>query len=205
MSLDSNPSFGTDERYRMNAHRAVETLWQATGGDIAKAPVHYLNSLSHKYSDGSVSLLPALGKVEFSEGCSQGEFWEVVDCLIKVNPKEWPDSEFIESIPSGKLLYEIEPEFDFTESDWDFATPGDKSDKVELFLKKVIASVYTDGVTSVTDKDGNPPNARNNYLMSPDGKTFSGIFHDAPPSGENDKHFAFVIREKKDGNWEIRY
>lgn len=205
MTLDSNPSFGRDDQYRMQAHRAVETLWRATSGDISKVPESYLESLSYEYSDGSSSLLPALNKVEFSEGCTQEEFWEVVDALIKVDPNNWPDLDYIESIPSGKLIYEVEPEFDFSESDWDFATPGVTSDKVELFLKKVIASVYTDGVTSVTDKEGNPPNARNNYLMSADGKSFSGMFHDAPPEGENDKHFAFVIREKKGGNWEIRY
>lgn len=192
----------------MSARNVCNTLWQATQGDTSRIPRSYLDPLSHKYSDGSVSLLQALSKVEFSEGCTQDEFWEVVDALIKVDPKEWPDLDYVESIPSGKLLHEIQPEFDFSEfeeTDWDFASPGDTSDKVELFLKKVIASVYTDGVTSVTDKDGNPPNARNNYLMSPDGKTFSGIFHDAPPNEDNDKHFAFVIREKKDGNWEIRY
>lgn len=206
MVLDRNPSFGRDEQFEMNARNVANILWQATGGDFSKVPASYLETLSHSYNDGSESFLSQLHKVDFSEGTTEEEFWGVVEELIRVDPENWPEPEFIESIPSGKLLYEIEPEpFDFSEFDWDFASPADMSDKVELFLKKTIASVYTDGVTAVTDKEGNPPNARNSYLMSADGKSFSGIFHDAPVGEENDKHFPFVISENKKGAWQIQY
>lgn len=205
MVFDRNPGFGKDEQYIMNARNVANMLWQTTKGDLSKVPESYLDSFSHEYSDGCQSLLDQLSKVEFSENATQEEFLEVVEELIKVDPRDWPEPEFIESIPSGKLLYEVEPDFDFSEFDFDFSSPGDTSDKVELFLKKVIASVYTDGVTSVTDKNGNPPNAQNLYLMSPDGKSFSGIFHDAPAGAEGEKHFPFVIKENKKGMWQIQY
>jgi hypothetical protein len=78
------------------------------------------------------------------------------------------------------------------------------SDKMELFFKKVIASVYLDGVTAVTDLEGNPPNQANNYLLSPDGKTFTGIFYDTPPN-QKGKKYTFQITEGKNGKWSIKY
>jgi hypothetical protein len=78
------------------------------------------------------------------------------------------------------------------------------SSKMELFFKKVISSVYQDGVTEVTDLQGNPPNSSNNYLMSPDGKSFSGIFYDSPPN-ETAKKFPFKITEGANGQWQIKY
>jgi hypothetical protein len=78
------------------------------------------------------------------------------------------------------------------------------SDKMELFFKKVISSVYMDGVTEVTDLQGNPPNEANNYLMAPDGKSFSGIFYDAPPNDQA-KKYPFKIKETGEGKWQIKY
>ena len=78
------------------------------------------------------------------------------------------------------------------------------SEKMEMFFKKVISSVYLDGVTEVTDAEGNPPNSSNNYLLSEDGKTFSGIFYDSPPN-EKAKQFPFQITEKAEGTWQIQY
>jgi len=78
------------------------------------------------------------------------------------------------------------------------------SDKMETFFKKVIASVYLDGVTEVTDPQGNPPNTANNYLLAEDGKSFSGVFYDSPPN-EQAKKFPFTITEKSDGKWQISY
>lgn len=204
MTYDRNPAFGADQNYVNTAQRVTDLLWETTRGDLSRIPFSYLESLNYEYSDGYQSLLPLLGKVQLSDEPTYEEFSEVVSSLMKGDVEEWPEYESIVSIPSGKLLYEIEPEFDFSESDWDFVSPEDMSDKMELFLKKVIASVYTDGVTSVTDKDGNPPNAQNNYLLSEDGKTFSGMFHDVAP-GEKEKHFSFEIKEGKSGAWQIQY
>ena len=75
---------------------------------------------------------------------------------------------------------------------------------MELFFKKVISSVYMDGVTEVTDAQGNPPNASNNYLMAPDGKSFSGVFYDTPPNAQA-KKFPFSITEDAGGKWKIKY
>jgi hypothetical protein len=118
-------------------------------------------------------------------------------------------------VPKGRLTYEVEPDFDFSE--FDFAeeevveeditvdqTVDQLSSKMELFFKKVISSVYLDGVTEVTDAQGNPPNSSNNYLMAPDGKSFSGIFHDSPPN-EKTRNFPFVISENQGGAWQIKY
>lgn len=205
MTIDKNPLFGVDINKERDARAVAELLWKTSGGDLTRVPPNYLESLGFEYSDGSQSILNQLAKVEFSEEMTHEDFSEVVDHLIRVNPEEWPDPDSIISIPAGKLLYEVETEpFEFSEFDWDFADPKDMSSKMELFYKKVISSVYTDGVTSVTDTKGNPPNAQNNYLMSPDGKSFSGVFYDAP-RGEKKKKFTFEIKENSKGKWEIRY
>jgi hypothetical protein len=75
---------------------------------------------------------------------------------------------------------------------------------METFFKKVISSVYMDGVTEVTDAEGNPPTESNNYLMADDGKSFSGIFYDSPPN-EQAKKFPFSISEGQGGTWSIKY
>ena len=74
---------------------------------------------------------------------------------------------------------------------------------MELFFKKVISSVYLDGVSNVTDVEGNPPNEANNYLMAEDGKSFAGKFID--DNLGKPKEFSFVISEKPDGTWSIKY
>lgn len=207
MAMDRNPAFAADKTYTDTAQRVANLLWETTGGNPSKFPESYLETLNHEYSDGSVSLLPLLGKVEMEPGSTHEEFSEVVANLMKVDAKQWPDPEYIESIPSGKLLYEIEPElveFSEGELEFDFADAGSMSDKMVKFLKKVISSVYTDGVSDVTDSEGNPPNAQNRYLMAADGKSFSGIFYDKDPE-RGTKQFPFVIREKGSGQWEIKY
>lgn len=205
MVIDRNPHFGGDEQFELSARRVADMLWETSRGDLGQIPRNYLETLGYEYSDGTVSILNLLDKVEFSEENSYEEFSEVFEHLVRVNPTEWPSFDSIVSIPADKLLYGIEPEpFEFSEFDWDFADPVDMSKKMELFFKKIISSVYTDGVTSVTDADGNPPSVKNKYLMSEDGKSFSGIFYDAP-RGEKSKKFSFKIAENKKGVWEIRY
>ncbi len=195
--MDKNPSFGKDEGFANMARKAADVLWQGTKGNTQAIPSAYLRNLDHEYSDGSVSLLSQLNKVSLSEG-SYEEFSEVVNVLVRTDMDDWPELDSIQEIQAEKLF--SEDEFDF---DWDFAEPQDMSSKVELFLKKVIASVYRDGVTEVSDKLGNPPNPSNNYLMGKDG-SFSGVFYDAP-EGEDVKEFPFRIKEVSPGKWEILY
>lgn len=201
MTFDTNPSFHADTRREAQAIRVSNLLWEACKGDFSKVPRDYLESLSFEYSDGSRSVLGLLDRVDFS-GCDTfEEFFEVVEHLVKVDPDEWPDEDSVISVQGERLLYEDEPDIsDFSE---DFSSPASMSRKVELFLKKVIASVYRDGVRSVTDNQGNPPNEGNGFLMSPDGKSFSGIFYDSDRS--SGKKFPFVIQENNQGNFEIKY
>lgn len=204
MNFDRNPYLDKDDQFISSAFKALDVLWEATGGDFSETPKSYLSSLGHTYADGSVSMLPQLNKVDFSEDVTYEEYIDVAKSMMKVDPEQWPEVEFTEQIQSSKLLHEVEPDLDFSEGDFDFADGGDMSKKMELFFKKVIASVYLDGVTSVTDKDGNPPNEANNYLMAADGKSFSGIFYDSPPDATA-KKFPFKITEKTDGKWQIKY
>lgn len=222
MTFDNNPKFGKDQTFSEGARRVVDLLWDTTDGDLTKFPQSYLETLRHDYSDGRISMLELIDKVDLGDNATYEEYCEVVDALMQVDPATWPNADSVVEIQPTHLLYEIEPEVDFSEFGYlfDFAdevieettvveeTPGGEldplSDKMETFFKKVISSVYLDGVTEVTDPEGNPPSAANNYLLSEDGKTFQGIFYDSPPN-ENAKKFPFQINEKAEGQWEIKY
>jgi hypothetical protein len=173
-------------------------------------------------------MLEIIDRVDLGPDATYEDYCEVREALLRVNPDQWPDPEAVIETPASNLLYEIEPDVDFSE--FDFAdeiveesmvaegpdgtvaeegmmeeqTADPLSAKMELFFKKVISSVYMDGVTEVTDAQGNPPNAANSYLMAPDGKSFSGIFYDSPPT-EQAKKFPFKIMETAPGKWSIKY
>jgi hypothetical protein len=202
MVFDRNPKFGADQSFSATAKRVTDLLWETTGGNFSEFPRSYLEHLRHEFSDGRISMLELIDRVDLGPDATYEEYCEVIDSLMCVDPSRWPDSDSVLELQVNKLDFEIEPNFsEFDE--FDFAE-GDMSSKVETFLKKVIASVYLDGVTDVTDEDGNPPNAANNYLMTDDGKSFNGIFYDAAP-GEKAKQFTFAITEKGDGTWQISY
>lgn len=220
MAFDRNPQFGKDQRFTESARRVMDFLWENTGGDVSSFPQSYLENLRYEFSDGQVSMLELIDRVDLGEDATYEDYCEVREALMQVDPKQWPEPETVIEVPSGHLLYEIEPDYDFSE--FGFAEevveeevveqvtsegqpgPDPLSDKMELFFKKVISSVYMDGVTEVTDLQGNPPNASNNYLMAPDGKSFSGIFYDSPPN-EQAKKFPFKIMEGANGKWQIKY
>jgi hypothetical protein len=219
MTFDRNPKFGADQAFSEGARRVADFLWENTGGEVSEFPKSYLENLRYEFSDGKVSMLELIDRVDLGPDATYEDYCEVVDSLLAVNPGQWPDPESVISVPSGHLQYEIENDFDFSE--FNFAEEieeeaiveerpvptqqGDAlSEKMEMFFKKVIASVYLDGVTEVTDLEGNPPNSANNYLLSEDGKQFEGVFYDSPPN-EKAKKFPFVIQEKSDGVWQIQY
>ena len=228
MAFDRNPRFGQDQKFTEDARRVTDMLWEATRGDVTAFPQSYLESLRYEFSDGRVSLLEIIDRVDLGPNATYEDYCEVREALLRVNPDQWPDPEAVIETPASNLLYEIEPDYDFSE--FDFAdeiveesmvaegpggtvaeegmmeeqTADPLSEKVELFFKKVISSVYMDGVTEVTDAQGNPPNAANNYLMAPDGSSFSGIFYDSPPT-EQAKKFPFKIMETAPGKWSIKY
>ena len=228
MALDRNPKFGADQAFAEGARRVTDFLWENTGGDLSMFPQSYLETLRYEFSDGQVSMLELMDRVNLGPEASYEDYCEVREALMQVDPSEWPDPEDIVEIPSGHLLYEIEPDLDFSEFNFEEEIvseemvaegPGGEvveesatveetadplSSKMELFFKKVISSVYMDGVTEVTDLQGNPPNESNNYLMAPDGKSFAGIFYDSPPN-EQAKKFPFKITEGANGKWQIKY
>lgn len=219
MAYDRNPKFGADQSFSEGARRVADMLWEATKGDVTAFPKSYLENLRYEFSSGNVSMLELIDRVDLGPSATYDDYCEVVDALMSVNPDQWPDPDSVLEIPAGHLQYEIEPNLDFSEFDFadeieeeevvveeqqDPSQTDGMSEKMELFLKKVISSVYLDGVTAVTDTEGNPPNTANNYLLSEDGKQFAGVFYDSPPT-QQAKKFPFVISEKSDGQWQIRY
>lgn len=219
MSFDRNPKFGKDQTFSEGARRVTDLLWETTGGDLSSYPKTYLENLRYEFSDGKVSMLELIDRVDLGPDATYDEYCEVIEALLSVDPEQWPDPESVVEIQPSHLQFEIQPDYDFSE--FDFAEEiveeetvserpaptqqGDAmSEKMEMFFKKVISSVYLDGVTEVTDAEGNPPNSSNNYLLSEDGKTFSGIFYDSPPN-EKAKQFPFQITEKAEGTWQIQY
>lgn len=232
MSFDRNPVFGKDQAFSESARRVMDMLWETTGGDVAAFPKSYLETLRHEFSDGKLSMLEVIDRVDLGPDATYEDYCEVVDALLAVNYNEWPHPDDVVEVPSGHLIYEIDSSQDFSEvldfveeivdEGMEMKTPGGEvveeeeileegqsapdplSEKMELFFKKVISSVYMDGVTEVTDMRGDPPNAANNYLMAPDGKSFAGIFYDAPPN-QQAKKYAFKITEGQNGRWSIKY
>lgn len=229
MAYDRNPKFGEDRAFADGAKRVADLLWETTGGDLSSFPKSYLETLRHEYAEGTISMLEVIDRIDLGESATYDDYCEIVEALLERDPSLWPENldDIVEVVPSH-LLYEIENDFDFSE--FDFAeeiveeevaktgpkgtvveegvtaeqTPDPMSEKMELFFKKVISSVYLDGVTEVTDAQGNPPTSANNYLMAPDGKSFSGIFYDSGAQQGGQK-FPFVISENQQGTWQIKY
>jgi hypothetical protein len=234
MSFDRNPVFGKDQAFAEGARRVADFLWENTGGDLTAFPKSYLENLRHEFSDGRLSMLELMDRVDLGPDATYEDYCEAVDVLMAVDYNEWPHPNDVVEVPFGHLMYEIEPDLNFSEV-LDFADeivaegmametpqgevveegaeavtapgqpgPDPLSEKMELFFKKVISSVYLDGVTEVTDLEGNPPTASNNYLMAPDGKSFSGIFYDSV-ANEQAKKFPFKMTESANGKWQIKY
>jgi hypothetical protein len=220
MVFDRNPKHGKDQSFSEGARRVADLLWEATGGDVSQIPKTYLENLRQEFSDGKVSMLELIDRVDLGPDATYDDYSEVIELLLYADPARFTNIPATIEIQPSHLQFEIDDiEFDFSE--FNFAeeivaeeeiveqpAQGQAQDpvsaKMELFLKKVIASVYMDGVTEVTDAQGNPPTAANNYLLSEDGKYFSGIFYDSPPN-EQAKKFPFKISNKGGDDWQIEY
>ena len=74
--------------------------------------------------------------------------------------------------------------------------------EMEKFMKdffiQVLSTKLLDGAISVTDDDCLPPSERNNFLLSPDGKKFSGWV----TTGLK-KIYQFELVEKKE-SWKVK-
>ena len=198
MVIGRNPRFGEDAKFQTDARRFADLMWETLGTSFSEIPSSYLATLRHEYSDGRISMCELMDRVDLGPDATYEEYCEVFDKLLCVESDEFPDPGLVIAVKTENLLLETQ---DFAEA-FDFAEDGDMSSNVEKFFKKVIASVYTDGVSEVTDKEGNPPNEFNNYLLSNDGTEFSGMFYDK--GGDKGKVFPFVIQENE-GKWQIRY
>ena len=201
MVMDKNPSFASDVRFAEGARRVTDLLWENTRGDVSAFPRSYLETLRHEYSDGHVSMLELIDRVDLGPTATYEQYCEVVDALLEVNPRDFPVPDTVLNVRTEKLLavetQDFAEAFDFAENDESMAH------KVEKFLRKVIGSVYTDGVTDVSDSDGNPPGESNNYLLSDDGSEFHGVFYDKDSKGKV-KKFPFRIYDAE-GQWQIEY
>lgn len=199
--MDINPSFNEEARFYADALKVRDLLWETVGPSFSEIPTWYLSHLRHEYSDGRVSMLELLDRVDLGPFATYDEYSEVFERLLDCDPGEFPDPDSVIEVKTDRLF--LQDSEDFSEPDFDFAE-GDLSYKVEKFLRKVLASAYTDGVSDVTDAEGHPPTDANNYLLSEDGSTFSGVFYDRGAEGNKTKSFPFTISDK-DGNWEINY
>jgi len=156
-----------------------DLLYQASGGDLASIPSHYLQNFTHTYRDGDISLIPASSKLEDFRELNPEEREEVLEVLHKQNPNHWPNPEKITRIDPVALLKEVDSydeSLEFVEDNLGTA------EKVEKVLKTVIESVFGDKVHSIRDRRGKYPSSGNNFLQEDDG-TFAGLF--------NHEHFQF--------------
>lgn len=162
----------SDSAYFQKSLSSLNTLLQGAKGVWGDVPCEYLSYFHHNFADGDVSLLPALSGLTNTEGLEGWEIKEIVESLTKVNPKEWPDVESIESIDaetffSGPSYYG---------EGWEFAEDNlGTSEKVQKALKGVIESVFGEGVSTIRSKQGKYPSPSNNFLQEKDG-TFAGTF-----------------------------
>jgi hypothetical protein len=214
MVFDRNPKHGKDQSFSEGAHRVADMLWEATGGDVSQFPKSYLENLRHEFSDGRVSMLELIDRVDLGPDATYDDYSEIIELLLYADPARFTNVPTVVEIQPSQLDFELDDteldfsEFDFSEDVIEQPAQGQAQDpmsaKMELFLKKVISSAYVQGVTEVTDAQGNPPTAANDYLLSEDGKSFSGIFYDAPPN-EQARQYPFKIFDKGDGQWQIQY
>jgi hypothetical protein len=181
-------------------------LREVLGGALSELPENYAEQFDYEFSDGDISLLRHLSKVDNIDELDQKEFAELVDKMVKVDPSEWPSPDAIEEIIYARLFEAPEEEFAEQMEGINFAEEDDANfgTKVEKMLRAVISTVYRDGVDRVVGKDGKAPNEGNNFLLSEDGKTFEGVFITSPSEGKRDK-FKFTITEKSTGGWKIVY
>jgi hypothetical protein len=214
MVFDRNPKHGKDQSFSEGARRVADLLWKATGGDVSQFPKSYLENLRHEFSDGKVSMLELIDRVDLGPDATYDDYSEVIELLLYADPARFTNVPAVVEIQPSQLEFELDDteldfsEFDFAEDIIEQPAQGQAQDpvsaKMELFLKKVISSVYVQGITEVTDTQGNPPNSANNYLLSEDGTFFSGIFYDSPPN-EQARQYPFKISNKGGDDWQIEY
>jgi hypothetical protein len=183
-----------DASYQAKLLPVVRLLWEASKGDPSAIPADYCEHLHHRYSDGCVSLAPAVHLVEDYSELEDFEIEEAIELLGKVNPSDWPDIEDI----SGISLEEMLKVYDKDASEFDFVEDNlSVSEKVEKTLIEVISSVFGDKVSTIRSEKKFYASPKNNFLQEDDG-TFAGTF-----MYDNHK-FIFEVYPDEQG-WGVTY
>lgn len=162
----------SDSAFFTQCEKNLSLLLYASGGNWSAIPRDYLEYFHHNFSDGSISLVPAISKLSNTCFLESWEISEVVESLMKVRPEEWPNIEDIVSIDAEKVTQESfsdEALLDYVEDNLGTA------EKTEKVLKCVIESVIGKGVNAIRCRKGRYPCPDNNFLQEDDG-TFSGTF-----------------------------
>ena len=89
--------------------------------------------------------------------------------------------------------------FDSHLEEVDTESEGGMEDFVKDFLIQTLSTKLLDGAIEVTDDDCLPPSNRNNFLLSEDGKKFSGWV----TTGLR-KIYKFELVESKKGKWSLK-
>ncbi len=183
-----------DKAFQAKYLSICRMLWQASEGDPSRIPDEYAAHLNHDWSDGDISLVGLLPKIENYSELDDVEIEEAIEMLGKVSPGDWPNVEDIESVSAEDLLRvydEDATEFDFVEDNLSTA------ERVEKVLIEVISSVFGDRVSDIRSEKGYFPNPKNNFLQEEDG-TFAGLFK------YGDNKFIFEVAPVEDG-WLCTY
>ena len=198
MPHDNYTIYNEDQTFLVSARKAADFLYETCNGDFSELPVSYAEQFNYEFSDGDISLLGKLRELKNTSELSYKEWVQVRENLLKQNPNNWSELDAILEINAMHFVEDGEQELQFSEEELDFSEL--ESGKMEKFLGKVIASVYTSGVTGVTDAFGNKPSAKNNYLYNETNNSFSGKFQD------DNLDFEFsVFKSGTSGTWAINY
>jgi hypothetical protein len=186
-----------DAAYQAKLLPMVRLLWEASKGDPSTIPADYCEYLHHRYSDGCLSLAPAISLAQDYSELDDFEIEEAIEMLGKVSPGDWPNIEDIEGVSLGELLRVYDTDatdpkgFDFVEDNLSTA------EKVEKVLIEVISSVFGDRVSTIRSEKGFFANPKNNFLQEDDG-TFAGTFM------YDGNKFMFEVAPSEDG-WLCTY
>lgn len=185
----------SDAAYLSQYPTMARLLIEASQGDFAAIPQHYLDHFHHEFANGDVSLVPALSKFVDADFVEPWQLDEAIELLSRVNREHWPDYDSIEAISVESLLSN---EYDPEEKCSNFVEDNlGTSEKTQQVIKTVIESVFGKGVTTVRDRSGNYPSPSNHFLQDEDG-TFSGTF-------KHENHvFSFEIAPTEQG-WLCTY
>jgi hypothetical protein len=160
----------SDAAYAAKVLPVARTLWNAAQGDCSRISDFYAECLQHSYSDGFVSLVPAIVSFDNTDTLEDWQFDEAVELLSRVDPDCWPDVSDIKRVDLEALLNsDSEDTPEFVEDNLGTSHTAQK------VIQKVIESVFGDNISDIRSVKGHFPSPDNNFLQDEDG-TFVGTF-----------------------------